>query len=86
MHKISIASFLLASLLISLMACNRGTAIKKSITYQNDIMKVELFERVDGKVLKNYKQEINVAGLNKEEREALGKKVFDSLAALPNFN
>lgn len=77
---------LLASiaLLIVLVACNRDTVIKNSITFNKDIMKVELYEKVDGTVRKNYSREIDVAGMPKDERDALGKKILDSLHDLPD--
>lgn len=72
------------ALLILLAACSRGTVIKKSIKYEKDLMIVELYEKIDGKLLKDLRKEVDVAGMNKEDRDALGKKIFDSLAALPN--
>lgn len=85
MRKLIIPSILLAGMLTSLAACNRNTVIKKSISFNKDVMTVSLYEKIDGKLLKDYEKEIDVHGLTKDERDALGKKVFDSLAALPNI-
>jgi len=85
MRNISITPLLLACLVTSLVGCDRSTVVRKSISYKRNTLKVELYEKVDGRLLKDYKQEFDVAGLNKEERKALEKKVFDSLSGLPGI-
>ncbi|WP_276485887.1 hypothetical protein [Paraflavitalea pollutisoli] len=72
------------ALLVLATACDRDTVVKNSITYDKDILKVAVYVKVDGQVRKDYKREINVAGLPKEERDALGKQLLDSLKALPD--
>ncbi len=73
------AIFILSLAMIVLAACNRGTNIKKSVSYQGDVMKVEVYARIDGRVVQDFKKEINVAGLDKAEREAIAKHLMDSL-------
>ncbi|MDF2192025.1 hypothetical protein [Paraflavitalea sp. CAU 1676] len=86
MRKTMITALTCTALVASLAACNRNTVIKKSISFNKDVMKVSLYEKIDGKLLKDYEKEVDVHGLTKEERDALGKKVIDSFAALPNID
>lgn len=85
-HMLNIRRSSLAalSLLIVLVACNRSTVIKNSITFHKDIMTVAVYEKIDGKVRKDYSRVVNVAGMPKDEKNALGKQILDSLKALPD--
>ncbi|AXY74875.1 hypothetical protein D3H65_13155 [Paraflavitalea soli] len=72
-------TFLISLILITLAACNRGTTIKKGVSYQGDVMRIEVYARIDGRKVQDFKKEYNVAGMDKEEREAMAKQIMDSL-------
>lgn len=71
------------ALLLTLAACDRNTVIRNSITFNNDLMTVSVYAKVDGKVKKDYSREVNVAGISTTDRGPLGQKILDSLQALP---
>ncbi|WP_315815857.1 hypothetical protein [Paraflavitalea speifideaquila] len=49
------------------------------ISYQGDIMKIEVYAKIDGRKVQDFKKEYNVAGLDKAGREAMAKRIMDSL-------
>jgi hypothetical protein len=77
MNKRTLSLFV-ATLLI-LVACNRSTVIKKSVTHNGDKMVVEVYAKIDGKKLHDYKKEFDVTGMTKEEKDAIAKHVMDSI-------
>lgn len=64
---------------IAATGCNRGTTIKKSVTYQGETMRVQVYARINGKTVQDYDQRFDVAGLDKAERQALATHIMDSL-------
>jgi hypothetical protein len=78
MTKTSLA-LIIALTLVTATACDRSTVIKKSISYQGDIMQVKVFVKIDGRKKHDFTREFNVAGLDKEEKEAIAKHIMDSV-------
>lgn len=76
MNKIA---FSLSVALLILAACNRSTVIKKSISHNGDKMVVEVYAKIDGKKLHDYKKEFDVTGMTKEEKDAIARHVMDSI-------
>lgn len=75
-------SFLIAIVVLCGSACKgRGTVIKKSISYSNNgnTLKVEVYAKIDGKKIHDFSKEFDVAGMDKEEREAIAKHIMDSV-------
>jgi predicted small secreted protein len=70
---------LVAAALLVLAACNRSTVIKKSVTHNGDKMSVEVYAKIDGKKLHDYKKEFDVTGMTKEEKDAIARHVMDSI-------
>ncbi len=42
-------NIILALALLTLIACNRNTVIKKSISYKGEMMRIEVYKKIDGK-------------------------------------
>lgn len=79
MHKQSLSVFLIAIVMMAIAGCDRGTTIKKSVSYQGNTMQIQVYAKIDGRKVQDFKKEYNVAGLDKEEREAMVKRIMDSL-------
>jgi hypothetical protein len=61
-------------------ACHgNGTNIKKSISTSGNNMTVKVTATINGKDLPDYDRTFDVSGMSKEEKEALVKRVMDSL-------
>jgi hypothetical protein len=78
-QSINKIAFSLSVVLLVLVACNRSTVIKKSVTHNGDKMSVEVYAKIDGKKLHDYKKEFDVTGMTKEEKDAIAKHVMDSI-------
>jgi hypothetical protein len=84
MHKQSLSVFLIAIIMMAIAGCDRGTTIKRSVTYQGNTMLIKVYARIDGREVQDFKKEYNVAGLDKAERDAMSKRILDSLSAPDN--
>lgn len=84
MHKQSLSVFLIAIVMMAIAGCDRGTSIKRSVTYHGNTMLIKVYARVDGRKVQDFKKEYNVAGLDKAEREAMSKRILDSLSVPDN--
>lgn len=82
MNKTTLFSLITVLTLITAIACGRGTHIKRSVSYQGDMMRVKVYAKVNGREVHDYDKEFNVAGLGKAEREAIAKRIMDSLDLL----
>lgn len=81
MHKQTLSLLLIAIVMMAIAGCDRGTAIKKSVTYHDNTMLIKVYVRIDGREVQDFKKEYNVAGLDKAERDAMSKRILDSLSA-----
>ena len=82
--KTTTLSLITALILTAVIACGRGTHIKRSVSYQGNMMRVKVYAKVDGRQVHDYDKEFNVAGLSKAEREAMAQHIMDSLDLLDN--
>lgn len=78
----TILSLITVLILVAAIACGRGTHIKRSVSYQGDTMRVKVYAKVNGRQVHDYDKEFNVAGLSKAEKDAIAKRIMDSLDLL----
>jgi hypothetical protein len=75
----SLVSVTVAILMMAIAGCDRGTSIRKSVSYQGNTMQIQVYAKINGREVQDFKKEYDVAGLDKEEREAMAKRIMDSL-------
>lgn len=72
--------FLIIALVLIVSACNRrNTKIQKSVSYTGDMMHIKVYAKIDGKEVQDFEQEYDVTGLSKPEKEAMAKRIMDSV-------
>lgn len=70
---------LIAIIMMAIAGCDRGTSIKKSVSYQGNTMQIKVYAKINGREVQDFKKEYDVAGLDKAGREAMAKHIMDSL-------
>ncbi len=79
MHKQSLSVLLIAIVMMAIAGCDRGTSVRKSVSYQGETMKIQVYAKINGRKVQDFNKEYNVAGLDKVERAAMAKHIMDSL-------
>ncbi len=64
---------------MAIAGCDRGTSVRKSVSYQGETMKIQVYAKINGRKVHDFNKEYNVAGLDKAERAAMAKHIMDSL-------